>query len=62
MYKSLGLDDVMPFGKYKGKKIRDLNFKYIYWLVENKKFNVEQSVLNVLYLTKSHYNTKYKGV
>lgn len=45
-YKALGLEDVMPFGKFKGTKIRALLFNelpYMEWVMKNTGLNLDES-------------------
>jgi len=48
----LGLDDIMPFGKFKGEKLRDVDGKYLDWLIVYKGFKVSEDVMNKIYRIK----------
>lgn len=48
---SLGLDDLLPFGKYKGEQVEDVlmdDREYIVWLAENTQVDFDEEVLQKL--------------
>ena len=49
MSKDLGVDDLMPFGKYKGRQIEDLlidDIEYLVWVVESGNEIFDEEVMD----------------
>lgn len=48
---SLGLTDVMPFGKFKGEQVEDLIYdepSYMTWLVEEEVTEFDEEVTKIM--------------
>lgn len=51
---------IMPLGKYKGKKIEQIPFSYLKWLVENCKVDVICSKADEEYRTRTDHNDHWE--
>lgn len=38
--KALGHDDIMPYGRYEGKKMDEVPAGYLLWLLEKRRANI----------------------
>ena len=50
-YKELGLDDFMPFGKYKGEQIEDLIYdqpNYLMWCYQEEVVSFDEATIKLM--------------